>query len=134
MGSSGAEPTGMAERVSEQARFAARAFVARWTRETGEELGEYLTDRMRFSHEMGYLRGHGRGLQAGAMECGERAPQEANDFVARWSVATGMMLGSCDADRMRFAHEMGYLRGLSEGLRVVVVLPDREELEHAKHE
>lgn len=41
----------------EQARFAAREFVARWARETGQELSAVVTDRMLFAYEMGYLRG-----------------------------------------------------------------------------
>jgi hypothetical protein len=43
--------------VSEQGRFAAREFVARWARETGEEPSAVVTDRMLFAYEMGYLRG-----------------------------------------------------------------------------
>ena len=41
----------------DQARFAAREFVARWSRETGEQLSAVVTDRMLFAYEMGYLRG-----------------------------------------------------------------------------
>ena len=43
--------------ADDQARFAAREFVARWARETGEELSAVVTDRMLFAYEMGYLRG-----------------------------------------------------------------------------
>jgi len=45
------------EQTCDQARFAAREFVARWSRETGEQLSAVVTDRMLFAHEMGYLRG-----------------------------------------------------------------------------
>jgi len=45
--------------VFDQARFAARAFVDRWYRETGEAPSAVVTDRMLFAYEMGYLRGHG---------------------------------------------------------------------------
>ena len=45
------------DRVSEQGRFAAREFLARWSRETGEPLSAIVTDRMLFAYEMGYLRG-----------------------------------------------------------------------------
>lgn len=46
-----------ADQVSEQARLAAREFVARWARETGEPLSAVVTDRMLFAYEMGFLRG-----------------------------------------------------------------------------
>ena len=49
------------DEVSEQGRFAAREFLARWTRETGEEPGAVMTDRMLFAYEMGYLRGRADG-------------------------------------------------------------------------
>ena len=45
------------DQVNDQARFAAREFVARWARETGEVLSAVVTDRMLFAYEMGYLRG-----------------------------------------------------------------------------
>lgn len=50
-------------RAAEQARFAAREFVARWYRETGEAHSAVVTDRMLFAYEMGYLRGHGNGMK-----------------------------------------------------------------------
>jgi hypothetical protein len=46
-----------ADRVDEMGKFAAREFVARWARETGEGLSAVVTDRMLFAYEMGYLRG-----------------------------------------------------------------------------
>lgn len=46
-----------ADRVDEMAKFAAREFVARWSRETGEVLSAVVTDRLLFAYEMGYLRG-----------------------------------------------------------------------------
>lgn len=45
------------EQASEQGRFAAREFVARWTRETGETPPPMVSERMLFAYEMGYLRG-----------------------------------------------------------------------------
>ena len=50
--------------VSEQGRFAAREFLARWARETGEEPGAVVTDRMLFAYEMGFLRGRSEGTLA----------------------------------------------------------------------
>jgi len=44
------------DQANDQARFAAREFVARWARETGET-SAVVTDRMLFAYEMGYLRG-----------------------------------------------------------------------------
>jgi hypothetical protein len=49
--------------ASDQARFAAREFFARWCRETGEAPSAVVTDRMLFAYEMGYLRGHGAGTR-----------------------------------------------------------------------
>jgi hypothetical protein len=45
------------DRASEQALFAARAFVARYERETGAKLPTAAADFGRFAYEMGYLRG-----------------------------------------------------------------------------
>ena len=53
-----------ADRADEQGRFAAREFLARWSRETGEEPSAVVTDRMLFAYEMGFLRGHGEGIRA----------------------------------------------------------------------
>lgn len=47
----------------DQARFAAREFVARWARETGEQLSAVVTDRMLFAYEMGFLRGRSTATQ-----------------------------------------------------------------------
>jgi hypothetical protein len=47
----------------DQARFAAREFISRWARETGETLSADVTDRTLFAYEMGYLRGHGEGMR-----------------------------------------------------------------------
>ncbi len=58
------------EQASDQARFAAREFVARFAREMGIELSALPTvviDRMLFAYEMGYLRGRSDGARA-AME------------------------------------------------------------------
>lgn len=54
----------LAADAGEQARFSARAFVARWQRETGEQPSAVVTDRMLFAYEMGYLRGRSDGAQA----------------------------------------------------------------------
>lgn len=51
------------DQANDQARFAAREFVARWARETGEVLSAVVTDRMLFAYEMGYLRGHGDSMK-----------------------------------------------------------------------
>lgn len=51
------DPQQAVDHASEQARFAAREFVARFARETGCDLGELVTDRMLFAFEIGYLRG-----------------------------------------------------------------------------
>jgi hypothetical protein len=45
------------EAASEQGRFAARAFVGRWSRETGEKLSPVASERMQFAYETGYMRG-----------------------------------------------------------------------------
>lgn len=50
--------------VCDQARFAAREFLAKWSRETGDAPSAVVTDHMLFAYEMGYLRGHGDGLRA----------------------------------------------------------------------
>ena len=51
------------DRVSEQARFAAREFLARIEREMGAEDSAVVRDRVLFAYEMGYLRGHGDGMR-----------------------------------------------------------------------
>jgi hypothetical protein len=58
----------VSDQAADQARFAAREFVARWARETGEVLSAVVTDRMLFAYEMGYLRGSSdRARQASEM-------------------------------------------------------------------
>jgi hypothetical protein len=52
------------DQVSDQARFAAREFLARWTRETGEVPSAVVTDRMLFTYEIGYLRGRSDGSRS----------------------------------------------------------------------
>lgn len=59
-----AEPSSVVNQAGDQARFAAREFVARWYRETGDGPSAVVTDRMLFAYEMGYLRGHGEGMRA----------------------------------------------------------------------
>lgn len=50
--------------VSEQALFAARAFVARLERELGSVLPSGVRDQVLFAYEMGYLRGRSDGMAA----------------------------------------------------------------------
>jgi hypothetical protein len=52
------------DQANDQARFAAREFLARFARETGEELPTAVADFGLFAYEMGYLRGHGDGMRA----------------------------------------------------------------------
>lgn len=52
-------------RACDQARFAAREFLARFEREMGAQQSALVAERMLFAYEMGYLRGHGEGLRAG---------------------------------------------------------------------
>jgi hypothetical protein len=58
------DPRDATDQASDQARFAAREFVAKFARETGGELSAVVTDRMLFAYEMGYLRGVGEGMRA----------------------------------------------------------------------
>ena len=51
------------DQVSERARFAAREFVARLARETGETLSQAMTDRILLAFEIGYLRGRTDGAR-----------------------------------------------------------------------
>jgi hypothetical protein len=50
--------------AADQARFAAREFLARFEREMGVDQSAVVRDRMLFAYEMGYLRGHGDGMRA----------------------------------------------------------------------
>jgi hypothetical protein len=121
--------------VDEQARNAAREFVARWSRETGEESSAVVADRMLLAYEMGYLHGHDEGMRGAERasmsgdrsasvteQTSERARFAAREFVARWSREMGEELLMVVADRMLFAHEMGCLRGHGEGLRCFAVV------------
>ncbi len=47
----------------DQARFAAREFVARFEREMGGDCTEVVRERMLFAFEMGYLRGRSSAMQ-----------------------------------------------------------------------
>ena len=78
----------LAARVAEQARFAARAFRAQWSRETGEEPSAVVADRMLLAYEVGYLRGYGAGRRR-VCPAGGAAEQvrEQPDLVAREFVA-----------------------------------------------
>lgn len=68
----------MADQVSEQGRFAAREFLAKWSCETGEAPSAVVTDRMLFSYEMGYLRGHVEGMRA-ALELYDELKRKGTD-------------------------------------------------------
>lgn len=70
--------TSTSDQVSDQGRFAAREFLARWSRETGEDPSAVITDRMLFAYEMGYLRGHGEGLRA-SMAIYDETKRKVND-------------------------------------------------------
>lgn len=67
----------MSDEASEQARFAAREFVARWYRETGEGPSAIVTDRMLFAYEMGYLRGHGDSMKTSSTMFDEQSQARA---------------------------------------------------------
>jgi hypothetical protein len=71
-------PTRTADWVSEQGRFAAREFLARWIRETGEDPSAVITDRILFAYEMGYLRGHGEGIRT-SMALYDETKRKVND-------------------------------------------------------
>jgi hypothetical protein len=49
--------------ADDQARFAARAFVARLEREMGEPMSPLVVERVLFAYEMGYLRGRSDSAQ-----------------------------------------------------------------------
>lgn len=63
--------SGASEQASDQAKFAAREFVAKWYRETGEHPSTVVTDRMLFACEMGYLRGRSDGMREAMKMYGE---------------------------------------------------------------
>jgi len=73
-----AKGVGAGDRASEQGRFAAREFVARWSRDTGEVLSAVVTDRMLFAYEMGYLRGRSDGAQSTMQLLNERKESDAD--------------------------------------------------------
>jgi hypothetical protein len=52
------------EQASDQAKFAAREFVAKFERETESVLSEVVRDHMLFAFEIGYLRGRTDGVAA----------------------------------------------------------------------
>jgi flagellar biosynthesis/type III secretory pathway protein FliH len=52
-----------ADVASEQGRFAAREFLARWMRETGETPMLIVADRMLFAFEIGFQRGYTEGFR-----------------------------------------------------------------------
>lgn len=69
------------DRASEQGQFAAREFLARWTRETGEVPSAVVTDRVLFAYEMGYLRGRS--------DAGREASQMFDDLSQARACAKG---------------------------------------------
>ncbi len=125
------------DRASDQGRFAAREFVARWTRETGEQPSAVVTDRMLFAYEMGYLRGRGDGAlqmfttRVDMQGAGDRASEEgkivAREFVARWTREIAEQPSAVVTDRMLFAYEMGYLRGRSDAGRDALRMMDKRK-------
>jgi hypothetical protein len=58
--------------ASEQARFAAREFVADWMRETGEAHSAIISDRMLFAFEIGFTRGYTEGFRAAYAEATDK--------------------------------------------------------------
>ena len=122
--------------ASEQGRFAARAFVARWSRETGEVPSAVVTDRMLFAYEMGHLGGRGAfslyfasmiDQQPASDQPGDLAQLAAGEFVARWAREIGEVLSAVVTDRMLFAYEMGYLRGRSDAGRDALQMLDERK-------
>lgn len=118
--------------VSEQSRFASRAFIARWARETGEKPALFLRRCMLLVYEIGYLRGYRAGVNGGmgpglSTQVGEQAEHESRALVAHFFHARSVALSLLDADRMLFACEMGYLRGSCEGLHAFANMIDERE-------
>ena len=72
-----AEVSDEGDYAADQARFAAREFVARFAREMGGELSAVVTDRMLFAYEMGYLRGRSDGARV-AMKMFDDLKKERN--------------------------------------------------------
>lgn len=62
-----------ADQASEQGRFAAREFVARFEREMGVPLSSLIAERMLFAYEMGYLRGRSDAALEAMKMFGERS-------------------------------------------------------------
>jgi hypothetical protein len=61
--------------TSDQAKFAAREFVAQLERDLGSDLGAVVTDRVLFAFEIGYLRGWRDGARV-ARQLHERIPEQ----------------------------------------------------------
>lgn len=66
-----AAPTSTADQVSDQGRFAAREFLAKYSLEAD--------DRLLFAYEMGYLRGHSEGMRASMAIYDELKGKRADD-------------------------------------------------------
>jgi hypothetical protein len=64
--------------LSEQARFAAREFVARLERELEEPMPVTLRDRVAFGYEIGFMHGWREGLRS-ASEMYDAAQKKVND-------------------------------------------------------
>ena len=74
----------VSHQASDQGRFAAREFLARWIRETGDTLSPTAVDRLLFTYEMGYLRGRSDAAGDHARACSEIAEaMKMFDDVAR---------------------------------------------------
>ena len=65
------------DQTSDQGRFAAREFLAQFTREMGgDPLRPMVVERMLFAYEMGYLRGRSDGALEAMKMFGESSPKE----------------------------------------------------------
>jgi hypothetical protein len=115
-----------------QSHTTAEEFVTSWARDTGEPALGSVTDHMRFACQIGYLRGHGRGLLsvAGALLQGAYLAESARvseesrfaacEFLARWSremSGVGEAVSEHVSERMGLAYEAGYMRGHGAALR-----------------
>ena len=67
------------DQAADQARFAAREFLARWKRESGEVLPPLVANRVLFVYEIGYLRGRREGMQAAMRMFDELRKQREDD-------------------------------------------------------
>lgn len=118
--------------IRDQAHTTAEEFVASWARDTGEPALGSVADRMRFAYQIGYLRGHGRGLlsavgallQGACLAESARVSEESRfaacELLARWSremSGVGEAVSEHVLERMGLAYEVGYMRGHGAALR-----------------